>query len=191
MRQIADQTNDLIYNERISSNKTEALFLALTLLFFLLLIWRVSAGSLDILAALFLCLFIIFFFYSVNYRTLIIYLTSKSLKLKFGIFTWTVPMDNVEECRLDEIPLMMRMGGAGIHFMNIRKRYRASFNFLEYPRVVIAFKKKVGFVRDISFSTRRPDEILRLIQETISANRAAYQSRNIGQHGYNGYQESV
>lgn len=65
------------------------------------------------------------------------------------------------------------MGGAGIHFMTIRARYRASFNFLEYPRVVVAFKKKVGLVRDISFSTRRPDEVLRLIQEAASAKKAA------------------
>ena len=59
----------------------------------------------------------------------------------------------------------MKYGGAGIHFMTVHNRYRASFNFLEYPRVVIAFKKKVGLVRDISFSTRRPEEVTRLIRE--------------------------
>jgi len=166
-------TDDLIYNERVSSSRTEALFLALTILFFLLLIWRVTAGSQDVLAAVFFCLFSLFFFYSVNYRTLTIRLTSESLKLTFGIFTWTVPLDNVEECCLDAIPILMRLGGAGIHFMSIRKRYRASFNFLEHPRVVVAFKRKEGLVRDISFSTRRPDDVLRLIQEAISANRAA------------------
>jgi Ca2+/Na+ antiporter len=165
--------DDLIYHERVTSKRTEGLFLALTILFFLLLIWRVNAGSLDILAAVFFCLFGLFLFYSVNYRILIVRLTSESLKLTFGIFTWTVPLDNVEECRLDYLPVLMRMGGAGIHFMSIRKRYRASFNFLEHPRVVIAFKRKVGLVRDISFSTRRPDDVLRLIQEAVSAKRAA------------------
>jgi hypothetical protein len=147
--------------------------LTLTILFFLLLIWRANAGSLDVLAAVFFCLFSLFFFYSVNYRTLIIRLTSESLKLTFGIFTWIVPLDNVEECCLDELPILMKMGGAGIHFMSIRKRYRASFNFLEHPRIVIAFKIKEGLVRDISFSTRRPDDFLRLIQEALSAKRAA------------------
>ena len=166
-------THDLIYNERVTSNRTEALFLALTMLFGLLLIWRVNAGNLDLLAVLFFCLFGFFFFYSVNYRTLIIRLTPESLKLTFGIFTWIVLLDNVKECRLDELPMLMRMGGAGIHFMMIRKRYRASFNFLEHPRVVIAFKNKRGPVQDISFSTRRPDELLRLIQERISAKGAA------------------
>lgn len=165
--------DDLIYDERVTSKRTEVLFLALTILFFVLFIWRVIAGSLDALAAVFLCLFGFFLFYSVNYRTLIIRLTAESLKLTFGIFTWTVPLDNVEGSRLDDMPVLMRMGGAGIHFMFIRKRYRASFNFLEYPRVVIAFKRKVGPVRDISFSTRRPDDVLRHIQEAVSAKDAA------------------
>jgi hypothetical protein len=147
-------TDDLLYNERVSSNRTEALFLALTLLFCLLFIWRVNAGGLDILAAVFFCLFSLFLFYAVNHRTLIIRLTSGSLKLTFGIFTWTVPLDNVEACCLDDIPLLMRLEGTGIHFMSIRNRYRASFNFLEHPRVVIAFKRKRGPVRDTSFSTR-------------------------------------
>ena len=167
----------LIYDEKVSSNRTEALFLALTLLFFLLLIRRVKAGSRDILAAVFCCLSSLFFFYSVNYRTLIIRLTSESLKLTFGIFTWTVPLDNIEECCLDEIPTMMRMGGAGIHFMSIRNRYRASFNFLEHPRVVVAFKRKRGPVCDISFSTRQPDDVIRLIQEAVSANSTVQHGR--------------
>ena len=165
--------DDLIYDERVTSKRTEVLFLTLTILFFLLLMWRVNAGSPDILAAVIFCLFGLFLFYSVNYRTLIIRLTSESLKLKFGIFKWTVPLDNVEECHLDDIPVLMRMGGAGIHFMSIRRRYRASFNFLEHPRVVIAFNRKVGLVRDISFSTRRPNDVLRLIQKAVSAKRAA------------------
>ena len=82
-------TDGLIYSERVTSDRTEALFLALTLLF-LLLIWRVYAVSLDVFAAVFFCLFVLFLFYSVNYRTLVIHLTSESLKLTFGVFTWIV-----------------------------------------------------------------------------------------------------
>ena len=168
-------TENLLYTERLTSKRTEILFVALMLLFFALLIWRVTARGLDILAVVFLCLCVFFFFCALNYRTLTIRLTTRSLKLTFGIFTWTVPLENIEVCRLDEIPVLMRFGGAGIHFMLIRRRYRASFNFLEYPRIVIAFKRKVGPVRDISFSTRRTDELLRLINEARAANKAAQQ----------------
>ena len=173
MRQSTEQTNNLIYTESISSNKTEALFLVLMMLSLLLLIWRVTSDGLDILTVAFTCLFILFLFYSLNYRTLQIHLTTDSLKLTFGIFTWTIPVDNIQECCLDELPVIMKYGGAGIHFMFIRKRYRASFNFLEYSRVVITFKKKVGPVREISFSTRQLDDLIRLIQEAISIKRIA------------------
>jgi Ca2+/Na+ antiporter len=171
---------ELLYHERVTSNKTEALFLALTIFFFLLLVWRVSADGLDVLAAVFLFFFVVFLFYSLNYRTLIIRLSPKSFILTFGIFTWIVTLDNIEVCNHDDVPAVMRMGGAGIHFMFIRKRYRASFNFLEYPRVVIALKRKAGPVQDISFSTRRPEEVLRLIQEAIVENRDSEPSCQAG-----------
>jgi hypothetical protein len=159
--------DNLIYEERVTSKWTEALFLSLTGLFLILLIWRTGTNNLDILSGAFLFFFVFFLFYSLNYRTLIIRLTPEFLRLKFGIITWTIPLDNIEECRLDELPAIMKYGGAGIHFMFIRKRYRASFNFLEYPRVVLALKK-IGVVRDISFSTQRPDELLQLLQNSIS-----------------------
>lgn len=161
--------DELSYQEKITSNKTEALFVALMLLFFLLFVWRLSASQLDILSIVLLTLALVFLLYSLNYRTLTIRLTTESLKLTFGVFTWSVPLDNVADCQLDEIPLLLRLGGAGIHFMSIRGRYRASFNFLEYPRVVVAFKKKRGPVQDISFSTRQPEQVLRLIQAACAA----------------------
>jgi hypothetical protein len=166
-------TDNLIYEEKVTSIWTEALFAGFTILFLVLLIWQISTGSPDFLSAAFFLLFIFFFFYAVNYRTLIIRLTPDSLMLIFGIFTWTVPLDNIAECRHDDLPVFMKYGGAGIHFMWIRKRYRASFNFLEHPRVVIEFKRKAGIVRDISFSTRYPNEVIRLLQSGTSSRSAA------------------
>lgn len=164
----------LIYSEKLSSKKTEILFIALTLLFLFLFIWRVIAGSVDFLASIFLFFFVIFLFYSLNFRTLVIHLTSESLKLSFGIFSWTISLNNVDKIQPDDdLPMLMKYGGAGIHFMFIRNRYRASFNFLEYPRVVIGLKRKAGLVRDISFSTCQPNEIIRLMQGAISTNKTA------------------
>jgi hypothetical protein len=132
------------------------------------------SGSLDVLAGIFLFFFCCFLFYSFNYRTLIIRLTAESLKLSFGIFTWSIPLINVRECQADDdLPWLKKYGGAGIHFMVIRNRYRASFNFLEYPRVVIGLKKKEGLVSDISFSTCHPQEVIQLILKAISTNEPA------------------
>lgn len=163
----AGRDDSLVYTEQISSARTEALFVALTALFALLSVRRVKDTRRDTLSTVFRCFFAVFLFYAVNYRTLIIRLTPEALTLRFGIFTWAVPLANIEECRLDELPALLRYGGAGIHFMSVGGRYRASLNFLEYPRVVIALKRQAGPVRDISFSTRGPDEVLRLTRAAI------------------------
>lgn len=162
--------DEVLYEERITSNRTKALFILLTLLPTILYIWRIKIGRKGKLTTVSLFISILFLFYSLNYQTLVIRLTSQSLKLKFGLFSWVVPLDNIDYIRIDEIPWVMRMGGAGIHFMMINHRYRASFNFLEYPRVVIGFKKKVGPVQDISFSTCHPDQVTRLIQTAVAPN---------------------
>jgi Ca2+/Na+ antiporter len=159
-------TDGRFYQEIITSKRTQALFLVLTLLFLSLFAWRAVASGMGFLAVVFLCFFAFFLFYSLNYRTLIIHLTPEALKLRFGIFTWTVPLQNIESCNVDVVPLL-RIGGAGIHFTSIERRYRVMFNFLEYPRLVIQLKEKRGLVRDVVFSTKHPEEIERFIQEAL------------------------
>jgi hypothetical protein len=82
----------LIYSEKVSSTRTEFLFVAMTVVFFRLFIWRINVDP---------------------------------------------------------------------------------FNFLEHSRVVKSFKRKVGWVQDISFSTSHPDEVIHLIQAAKSAQNAA------------------
>jgi len=157
---------DFTYEEKLTSNKTEVLFVVLMILFLLLFVWRVLVTSLGVLAIVFFCVFIFFLFYSLNYRTLIIRLVPETLSLKFGIFTWTVPYENIEKYYLDDTS-MWRIGGAGIHFTMLRGKYRAMFNFLEYPRLVVTLKIKVGPVREIAFSTKRPEEIKGILQGVV------------------------
>jgi hypothetical protein len=161
-------TDDLNYEERLSSRWTEALFVALTVAFLLLLILHLQAGDPDLLAGVSFFFFALFLFYSLNFRTLRLRITPACLTLRFGVFTWNVPSDNIGAFRLDVLPGFLRFGGAGIHFYIFRNRYRASFNFLEHPRVMIAFKQKMGLVQELSFSTRQPDEVLRILQEITS-----------------------
>ncbi len=152
-----------LYAERVTSRRTEALFLLLTLAFLLLFAWRMTARGVDALGILLLFGCAIFLFYSVNYSSLIIRLSDEDLSLKFGLFAWTIPLRNIEDCYPDETSLW-RIGGAGIHFTFLGGRYRAMFNFLEHPRLVIALARKRGPVRDIAFSTSRPEELRSLIE---------------------------
>lgn len=125
---------EYIYLEKVQSNKTEAIRLTLMVLFLLLSVWRFYIAGLDLLWDVFTVLFVLFLFYALNYRTLLIRLCSGTLILGFGIFTWRVPLDNKESCELDELPALMRLGGAGIHLMLIRKRYRHHSTSWSIPR---------------------------------------------------------
>lgn len=151
-----------IYFERVSSWRTEVVFIALASLFVGLLGWCQASGMADLWSILFSGAFAFFLFCSLNYRTLAIRLTDEQLHLRFGVFRWTIALDNVAACEPDTTSLW-RIGGAGVHFSLFSGRYRAMFNFLEHPRLVIALTQKRGPVRDVAFSTRNPEELARLI----------------------------
>lgn len=154
--------DELNYEERISSLRTEGVFVALTISCLALLVWRIVASGFGVIAVVFLFLTILFFFYALNYKVLVIRISTEGLRLKFGLFGWTVPWHTVAKAYTDETSLW-RVSGAGIHFSIISGRYRALLNFLEHPRVVIELKEKRGPVRDVAFSTERPDEIISII----------------------------
>jgi hypothetical protein len=151
------------YHEKLSSARTEALFILLSLIFFALFAWCLSNFGWSGWTIAFQCVSLFFLFYVFNYRTLKIHLTPENLQLAFGIFTWKIAIANVESCYLDK-PSIGSVGGAGIHFTWIKGKYRAFFNFLEHPRVVVVFKKKKGPVQEVAFSTRQPEIVLDLIQ---------------------------
>lgn len=162
-------SHSIHYTEVVTSRKTTLLFIALTLLFLILSLAGLLTTGFNFLSGLFLFFFIFFLFYTINYRTLVIHLTAEYLVLTFGLIKWRIPLNNILDCQPDEnLPLLMKYGGAGIHFMFIKKRYRASFNFLEHPRVVIRLKRKAGLVRDVSFTTCNPNELIQQIQHPIS-----------------------
>jgi hypothetical protein len=161
----------ILYQEQLSSPRTEALFILLTGVPLAAAIGRIRLTGLDggsialLLAALF------FLFYSLNYRTLVLRIDPESLHLRFGLFEWTIPLQNIETCVPDSLTLW-RIGGAGIHFTPVAGRYRAMFSFLEHPRLVLALRLKKGPVRDIAFSTRRPAEVLATLQPLLQSRPA-------------------
>jgi len=154
-----------VYEERLTSARTTALFVVLTLVFGALAARCWTADGFTGSTVVCSLLALMFLFYVVNYRVLVIRIIGDALVLTFGVFTWTVPLTNVEACQRDDVSTFMYYGGAGIHFFTSRGRYRVSYNFLEYPRVVVGLKEKRWLVRDVSFSTRQPDEVLAALEE--------------------------
>ena len=155
------------YHETLSSTKTHALFIILTIVFLTLAIWGWAVSGLSGWSVVLTFLTAFFLFYVFNYRTLKIRITFNTLRLTFGIITWKIPISNIENCYRDEDSLL-RLGGAGIHFMFIKGKYRSFWNFLEYPRVVVSFKKKHGVVQEVAFTTQHPEQVMEIIQSKFS-----------------------
>jgi hypothetical protein len=106
------------FEERVTSALPQTLFRSLAAFFSGLLAWRTRMAGPDAIMAASLCFAVLLLFYSMNYRTLAIHISSVSLGLRFGVFHLPIPMDNIQTCRVDDLPVLMKYGGAGIHFMS-------------------------------------------------------------------------
>lgn len=159
---------EVIYREDVRSIKTEQLFILLALAFFALGLWRFSAVGFKFVPGLFIILGMFFAFYIVNYRVLKITITDQGLRLKFGLISWNTDFENIKECLLDDAPEIIKYGGAGVHFAFVQGEYRAFYNFLEYPRILVRFELKQGWVKALVFSTRNPETIIELLQERMT-----------------------
>ncbi|MGB2964967.1 MAG: hypothetical protein WBB69_13380 [Anaerolineales bacterium] len=158
------------YFEKVQSLKTSLLFVTLMLVFSVLFVWRVTEVGYRFFPVICLIAAMLFLFYVINYRTLKIEITEEVLALKFGLVGWKSRLDNIQACQLDDSPIWIKYGGAGVHFALVFKKYRAFFNFLEYPRVLITFHRKQGLVQALTFTTRQPDKVLAIINSRIEKN---------------------
>ena len=154
-----------IYSEEIRSNKTDLLFVVLALISYALSAWRLSVVGFMFVPGLFLFLGMLFTFYVFNYRVLKISITDKALHLKFGIIPWKTDLSNIQEITLYDAQVIIKYGGAGVHFAFVKGEYRSFYNFLEHPRVLIRFKKKQGLVKALVFTTQKPDKILEILEK--------------------------
>jgi hypothetical protein len=159
---------DIRYREEIRSKLTSLLFAVLALVFLGLFAWRYAAAGWVFTPRLFLFLFFFFLFYLVNYRTLRITVTAEGLLLRFGLIRWRTDLDNIQAARLDDSPMWIKYGGAGVHFALVRGSYRAFFNFLEHPRVTISLREKQGPVQELCFTTCCPEQVLDLLAMEVS-----------------------
>ena len=159
---------DELYFEELGSTKTSLLFQGLMILFLGLFAWRVEAVGFRIGPVIFLFLAILFTFYVLNYRTLKIRIDAEMIHLMFGLVRWRTRLDNVAMCGLDDSSILIKYGGAGVHFAFTNGKYRAFYNFLDGPRVLVSFRQKQGWVQELVFSTRNPDQVLDIIRERIS-----------------------
>ncbi|MCD6426211.1 MAG: hypothetical protein J7L35_12015 [Anaerolineales bacterium] len=154
-----------LYSEKIRSNKTSLLFVILALIFLALFAWRYSVVGFRFVPGLYAFLGLFFCVYVINYRVLIITITDQALHLKFGLVGWRTDIENIAVSVLYDPPFWIKYGGAGVHFAMVEGEYKAFYNFLEYPRVLIKFHQKQGSVQALVFTTREPDQILEILEK--------------------------
>lgn len=157
-------SSDHLYEEQISSKITTGVFITFTTLFMIIFSCQFLGSGYFVLTLISFSLFLFFLFYSLNYRSLTILITSSSVEIKFGIFSRIACWESIEDCHIDGVS-MWRIGGAGIHFTRIRGKWRAMYNFLEYPRIVLTLKK--GRIREVIFSTRNPERVLTIVNQGL------------------------
>jgi len=155
---------NLIYSEKITSTKTSLLFVILAMIFFALFGWRYSAVGFQFIPGLYAFLGLFFCFYVINFRELEISITDQTLQLKFGVIAWRSNIENIKSIIRYDPPFWIKYGGAGVHFAMVDGDYKAFYNFLEYPRVMIGFHQKQGWVQSLVFTTRQPDKILEILE---------------------------
>ena len=158
-----------IYTEKLQSSITTFLFVDLALIFLVMFGWRVTTVGWKFTPGLFLFLGVFFLFYVFNYRTLRIMISEETLYLRFGLVRWRTKLSNILNCILDEPPVWIKYGGAGVHFAMVLGTYRAFFNFLEGPRVLVTYKEKQGLVQALCFSSYQPERVLEILKGRITS----------------------
>jgi len=160
---------DQIYQEKVQSLKTSLLFTLLALIFSSLFTWRVTVIGFRTFPIVCLVLALFFFLYVLNYQTLKITITEEVVLLRFGLIHWRTRLKNIQTCKMDDSPNLIKYGGAGVHFAFVKGNYRAFFNFLEHPRILITFHHKQGLVQGLVFTTRRPEQVMGIISSRLEA----------------------
>lgn len=160
---------DQIYQEKVQSLKTSLLFTFLALIFSSLFTWRVTVIGFRTFPIVCLVLALFFFLYVLNYQTLKITITEEVVLLRFGLIRWRTRLKNIQTCKMDDSPNVIKYGGAGVHFAFVKGNYRAFFNFLEHPRILITFHHKQGLVQGLVFTTRQPEQVMGIISSRLEA----------------------
>ena len=156
---------NVLYNEKVRSNKTSLLFVLLAMIFFALFGWRFSVVGFRFIPGLYVFIGLVFCFYVINFRELEISITDQKLQLKFGVIAWSSNIENIKSIIRYDPPFWIKYGGAGVHFAMVDGDYKAFYNFLEYPRVMVGFHQKQGWVQSLVFTTRQPDKILQIMED--------------------------
>ena len=156
---------DTIYEEDIPSIWMTRI-LTFTIAVFLLLFVHLQTGGAEddnpVTRVLFPILSLFFLGLLLTLRSLSVRMTNDNLTVAYGPISYSVPLENITEVRVDETSAL-RYGGAGIRLAPVGGKLRLVFSVIGGQRVVLGIRgRRIG---ELVFSTERPDEVVKLIRE--------------------------
>ena len=96
-----------------------------------------------------------------NFRALTVSIDKSSVTISYGRIFYRIALDNIESAFIDT-NLGIVYGGWGIRLAKIKGQSALIYNVMSKPRVVL--KLRSGRFSQFAFSTRRPDEVINLMQ---------------------------
>jgi hypothetical protein len=161
------QLEEALYEERISVWSFTAILGFVSAVFLFAALYQVLIGPIGENPApngLYILMALLFLALAITFSTLVIKLSPRSIIVGFGLIERTIPWELIERCYVDEVT-SLRYGGWGIRIGRVRGKWRLVFNIIGAPRVVLALKR--GGFDEFVFSTRHPDEVVRIIRQRI------------------------
>lgn len=155
------------YEERIYSHWNILLLGVVVLALLGVLVYQMAVGPLGTRpASNWFLVGMIFFFLAlgINFATLTIRVTTQGVSAAYGAIRYSIPWSNIAGCRLDEASAI-RYGGWGIRLGWAGGKKRLVYNIIGSQRVVV--EKKQGFHQEFVFSTRKPNEVLKAINDGL------------------------
>ncbi len=99
-----------------------------------------------------------------NLRKLRIRIDEQGFRAAYGIFRQEYSWDDIESIAIDTASVF-RYGGWGIRYTCVKGLWRRGYTVIGAPRVALALR--AGRFRQFAFSTNRPEEVVRRIDEHL------------------------
>jgi hypothetical protein len=167
--------SDKIYEEIIPFSFIKlilGMLASLSILFLVLFVYQALIGSIGtrLAPAWFYLLMFLWFsgitIFVTNFRKLVIKITPQSITVGYGIFKSTVLWENVDGCSLDKASTIS-YGGWGMRIGRVKGKWRRVYNVIGCPGIVLELKK--GKFRELVFSTKNPEKLMKVVGQQIEA----------------------
>ncbi len=153
-----------IFEEEVSSYWIPSILGVVALLFLALEVQRSTMTPIAPPAGLFPAMSLLFLTLALTFRRLTIRITSEGVRVTYTLFRYDVAWDDIVDVAVDDTSAFWYRG-YGIRLARGRDGWVLVFSTIGPARVTLVLKGR--WFSYFVFSTRRPDEVVKLVQERM------------------------